>query len=552
MFSVRSLKNETKFKIKIMKVICKIIISVITLWTPLASFSQSSAKGYVYEDSNTNGKKDRKEKGISGVSVSNGVEVQLTDENGFYKLPVGNDNILFVIKPANYNVPLNNNNQPLFYYIHKPNGSPDHFKYKGVSPTGKLPNYINFALIPAAIENDFTALIFGDPQPYTIDEVGYFSRSIVSEVEGIENIKFGLSLGDLVGDNLDLHQPYIKATSKVGVPWYNVIGNHDVNWEEIANDSLSDETFELNFGPTNYSFNEGKVHFIILDDILYSYSNGAPLYSGGLRKDQFDFIENDLKFVGKDNLVVLAFHIPLKGKGFSEENRQRLFDILKDYPHTLSLSAHTHIQRHDYFAKEEGFHREKSHHEYNVGTTCGGWWSGELDKNGIPDARMGDGTPKGYAFLNFQGNDYTIDYKVAGNPSSYQIGVFIPKVIPYDKWVSSQVYANFFIGKKGDKVEYRFDDGDWKDMDYTLDIDPTYTALLYTWDVTEHLMAGRRPNNPTKSTHLWKAHFPYPWESERLSIGKHFVEIRATDMFDQKFTIKKDFLVEETVNISPK
>ena len=46
------------------------------------SFAQQQATGYVFEDANKNGIKDRKEKGIANVSVSNGVVVVKTDETG--------------------------------------------------------------------------------------------------------------------------------------------------------------------------------------------------------------------------------------------------------------------------------------------------------------------------------------------------------------------------------------------------------------------------------------------------------------------------------------
>ena len=72
-------------------------------WAISLSFSllaQNNVVGYVYEDSNQNGKKERREKGIPEVGVSNGKEVVLTDSKGKYSLPVGSDNIIFVIKPT--------------------------------------------------------------------------------------------------------------------------------------------------------------------------------------------------------------------------------------------------------------------------------------------------------------------------------------------------------------------------------------------------------------------------------------------------------------------
>lgn len=43
---------------------------------------QDLAKGTVYNDLNGNGRQDRKEVGIEGVSVSNGREVVQTDKKG--------------------------------------------------------------------------------------------------------------------------------------------------------------------------------------------------------------------------------------------------------------------------------------------------------------------------------------------------------------------------------------------------------------------------------------------------------------------------------------
>jgi 3',5'-cyclic AMP phosphodiesterase CpdA len=144
-----------------------------------------------------------------------------------------------------------------------------------------------------------------------------------------KNAVLGISLGDLVGDNLSLQKPYADVMKEVGLPWYNVMGNHDMNYD-AKEDKLSDETFESNFGPANYSFNYGNVHFIILDDILYPDPRDGKGYWGGFREDQLQFIENDLKLVDKNKLIVVSFHIPLEHKNedsFRNADRQKLFDF---------------------------------------------------------------------------------------------------------------------------------------------------------------------------------------------------------------------------------
>ena len=503
--------------------------------------AQNEVSGYVYNDLNQNNKKDRKEQGLSNVAVSNGEQVTLTNKDGKYTLDLGQDNIIFVIKPSGFNVTTNTNNLPQFFYNHKPQGSPN-LEFKGVSPTGKLPKSVNFGLTKTEDTNNFTALIFGDPQPYTLQEIDFFKRGIISEVEGLKNVPFGLSLGDLVGNDLDLFNPYIEAIQKVGIPWYNVMGNHDMNFDATT-DNISDETYEAHFGPANYAFNYGKVHFIILDDILYPDPRDSKGYWGGFREDQLKFVENDLKFVPKDHLIVLAFHIPLSesedNDSFKDEDRSRLFSLLKDYPNTLSLSAHTHIQRQDFFGKEEGWLQEKHHHEYNVGTTSGDWYSGKLDKSGVPISTMRDGTPKGYAFIHFNDNKYNIEYKVAGKPKEFQIEIFAPKVVAQGKRTKAGIYANFFMGNKNDTVKYRIDRGEWKTMKYIEDYDPAYTALVYEWDTKTELMEGKRSSNPIKSNHLWRGSIP-----TNLNIGKHIIEIKATDMFDNGYTETSSYRLE--------
>ncbi|WP_336516483.1 calcineurin-like phosphoesterase C-terminal domain-containing protein [Pollutibacter soli] len=515
---------------------------IILLLFQFSSFAQNSARGTIYEDANGNGKKDRKEKGIPGVAISNGIEVVLTDNLGKYVLPVGNDNIIFVVKPSGYKFQPDSNFQTRFYYIHKPEGSPAGYKYAGVTPTGKLPASIDFGLTRNEEPENFTAFIFGDPQPYTAQELDYFSRGVVDSVSGIKNITFGISLGDIVGDDLNLHLEYLKVMRKAGIPWYNVMGNHDMNYE-AKSDSLSDESFEAHFGPANYAFNYGKIHLIVMDDILYPDPRGRNGYWGGFTKTQLAFIENDLKHVSKDKLVIVSFHIPLMqyGDTYRLEDRQRLFDLLTPFQNALILSAHTHLQRNDFYTKADGWKGEKPLHEYNAATTSGDWYSGELNKDGIPYSTMRDGTPKGFALIHFNGNQYTIDYQVIGKPADYQLEIFAPKVIP-DKlrWTTYKFYVNYFMGSPKDTLEYSIDGGKWSRMFPTEEASPDYLDLLHRWDFTPQLMPGRRPSNPEKSTHVWQVNCP-----NNLQVGKHVISVRVRDMFGRVFMGTEEFMVEE-------
>lgn len=488
--------------------------------------AQIKAKGVIYEDLNNNGKKDKKEKVLSNVLVSNGVDVVATNNKGAYELVVTNDSPIFVIKPAGYQFSLDEYNLPKFYYLHKPQGSPA-LKYGGVKPTGNLPKSVDFGLVPSKESNLFTSFVFGDPQAYTKEEIQYFITGVVNEIDKSKAV-FGISLGDLVGDDLSLHPDYKNAVRQIGLPWYNVMGNHDMDYDAKI-DEHSDETYESNFGPNNFSFNYGKVHFIVLDDILYPDPRGGKNYWGGFREDQLKFVENDLKYVPKDHLVVLSFHIPLEDNNtewFRVADRERLFDLLKDFPNTLSLSAHTHIQQQIFYGKEKGWKQEKPHHEYNVGTTSGDWYSGEMNAQGVPSSTMRDGTPKGYAMIHFDGNKYTVDYKVAGQSADYQINVFAPKAVFKAEKSRHFVYANVFMGKLKDEVLYSINNGEWKKMNFADEADPHYESTFYKWDVSENGIKNRRPSKSMKSTHLWSAKIP-----TNLGVGTHKVKVKATDMY---------------------
>ena len=335
---------------------------------------QQYAKGYVYCDRNGNGKHDRGEEYLPGVGVTNGSEIVLTDRKGYYKLPVDGEATIAVIKPAQYRTALGKYNIPASYYYHKPAGTPRRENYAGIAPTGKLPASIDFGLIPQEEPEAFTVLLMGDPQPHFPDHIGYFSKAIVSELENIEGVSFGISLGDVNDENFDLFEPYNREIGKIGIPWYNLLGNHDMDYE-ARTDMESDDAFETFVGPANYAFNYGNAHFLVLDDVLFPDprpTGNSRSYWGGFREDQKAFIKNDLSLVDKDKLVVVAFHIPMLGdNAVRQEDKAFLFQCLKDFPHVLLLSAHLHRQNQFFHTSQDGWEGKTPLHEFNAGATCG-------------------------------------------------------------------------------------------------------------------------------------------------------------------------------------
>ena len=336
------------------------------------------ARGVVFHDSNGNRKLDPGEKPLPGVPVSNGVEIVKTDKNGRYELPVDADTILFVVKPRGWQVPLSENELPQFYYIHKPMGSPN-LKFAGVEPTGPLPDSVDFPLSPQKEPETFKAVLFGDPQPRNQEEVDYIGHDVVEELVGTD-ASFGVTLGDIVFDDLSLFESQARSIALLGIPWYNVIGNHDINYD-AHHDQESDETFEKHFGPSYYSFDYGPVHFLVLDDVQWLMNDqGKGHYKGGLGKEQMQFIKNDLALIPEDQLVVLMMHIPL----VDVNDRHELYRLIEQRPFCISISAHKHVHQHRFITREDDWRGPAPHHHIVNVTVSGSWWEGRRTSGAFP------------------------------------------------------------------------------------------------------------------------------------------------------------------------
>ncbi|MFH1417208.1 MAG: metallophosphoesterase N-terminal domain-containing protein, partial [Planctomycetota bacterium] len=280
-----------------------------TLSAPRLDDSGSLASGTVFHDANRNGRRDADEQGLPDVRVSNGREIVKTDAGGGYRLPVTNDTIIFVIKPGGWMTPLSTDNRPRFYYIHKPKGSPQQ-KFAGVTATGPLPDAIDFPLHRHEEPSKFTAIFLGDPQAGSQQQVDYLAHDIVEELIGTDAV-FGITLGDITDNNPALFDSIAQTLGLVGIPWYSVLGNHDMNYDS-PDDTYSTESFQRAYGPPYYAFDFGPVHFVVLDDVVWlrPTKDDDGHYVAGLGEKQLDFVRNDLALLPKDQLVVLTMHIP--------------------------------------------------------------------------------------------------------------------------------------------------------------------------------------------------------------------------------------------------
>ena len=227
------------------------------------------ARGTVFLDANRNSVLDGGEAGIAGVLVSNGREVVATDAEGRYELPAYPDMNLFITKPAGHSTPVSAELVPQFHYIHKIEGSPD-LRFGGIEPTGPLPEAVNFPLIADGTGDQFDCLVFGDAQPYSNREIGYVRDTAGKMLAARDNSTTECLIfeGDVMGDDLSLYPRFKQIIAVGGVPQYFVAGNHDLDFD-ATEDAHSFDTFRREWGPEYYSFDIGKVHFVVLDNVRY-------------------------------------------------------------------------------------------------------------------------------------------------------------------------------------------------------------------------------------------------------------------------------------------
>ncbi|MFC1618952.1 calcineurin-like phosphoesterase C-terminal domain-containing protein [Candidatus Neomarinimicrobiota bacterium] len=506
---------------------------------PGSPVGDGTISGIVYHDANRNLELDPGERGVKGVLVSNQHEVVVTDKKGRYALPVDDETVIFITTPSKYRVPLDANNLPQFYYIHQPGGSPES-EYPGVPDTGPLPQSIDFPLFPRTTSSPVRAVVMGDTQPYTDEELDFLRDDIAAELAGTK-ADFAIVLGDMVGDTLPLYDRYKRIMAQIGIPIYNVPGNHDENYDS-PDDHYALETFKRHFGPPYYSFDYGKAHFIVLDDVEYlgRNSEGGPHYRGRIGEKQLNWLANDLQLVPDDRLVVLTMHIPLdqvqeSGEPLRMTDVDALYDILEKRSHVLALAGHKHTNGHRYLAEEDGWEGGKPLHQIVCGAACGAWWSGPKDERGIPLSYQTDGTPNGYYIFDFHGNTYQARYKAAGQDPAEQMRITLPSdILTTEALDTAQVLVNVYDGGPRSVVEYRTDNQPFQPMDWVVLKDPFFTRLLKQYPVSFKGWTSPRP-----SSHIWAA--PLPAD---LSPGVHRITVRTTDRYGQTWEGHRVFEVQ--------
>ena len=212
--------------------------------------------------------------GIPGIAVTDGTQIVQTDRHGVYQMrATERARTVCYTTPATYEMA-----------VHE-DGSPAFFAY--IDTTKALDRH-DFTLrkLPAP-EEDFTLVVMADPQCMFNSDVERFRTETVPDVgkvaanaiAGTGKRVYGIGLGDIVYDNLTIWEPMSKLFRAIPLegggtlPVYNIPGNHD-HCNKVDNEYDAVANYIHYFGPTDYSFDRGKLHFICMDNITFKYDDG--------------------------------------------------------------------------------------------------------------------------------------------------------------------------------------------------------------------------------------------------------------------------------------
>lgn len=468
----------------------KIIICFITLAAAVTGADAKDIKGTV---------KDTDGNPVSGVIVSDGLNTVQTDKKGRFEMDTDEDSrFVFISTPSGY-VSATLKGRTLFYKeINNSTKSYDFLLEKNVKD-----------------DTNHNLIVIADPQiseRNELPELAKHSDDIAEFVKGMDgDYTFGLCLGDIVGWDHSIYPEYNKIMSKAGFEYRYVIGNHDMtNWGRSHETSM--RNYEDLFGPCWYSFNVGKIHYIVLNDNFFVGRDWY--YIGYLDERQLRWLENDLSYIPKGSQIVVSMHIPTTLDKSDRDafrtdimldnlcNKPALYKMLEPYK-TLILSGHMHTA--DYEQISDNIT------EINIAGLCGAWWCGEV---------CIDGSPAGFKVFDMDGSKMEWIYKGCGHPLDYQMKVYtdLPDY-------PGEVIANVWDYDPSWKVEY-FEDGvKVCDMERFKAQDPLAKELY-------------KDPSSLKRTWVYAAPTENMFRATRSPEAKN-VEVRVTDRFGRIYKTTK-------------
>lgn len=359
--------------------------------------------------------------GVENVVVSDGAEVTVTNEKGIYQLKSAKKwGYVFISVPSGYEVP-SVGVLPQFH--------------RALKNSADVVERADFKLEKVDGQDSYKIFMLGDMHlANRTGDLGQFAQFTSDLTDYMTRHKgekmYALTLGDMTWDlywysNSYYFPQYLNTVNSQikNLQIFHTMGNHDNDFQ-TRSDYDAAVKYVDQICPTYYSFNIGKVHYVVMDDIDCSSYDGSTSrnYVKSLSAEQLDWLAKDLSHVDKTTPVVVAMHAQVfypTTSGFKIDhdpvNTQRLFDILDGYT-VRFVTGHTHKLFN--VTPDAPIVDGHNFREYNSGSVCASWWwSGNL----TPGIHIGtDGTPGGYGIWDVTGTDFQCLYKSTGWPEEYQ------------------------------------------------------------------------------------------------------------------------------------
>ena len=359
--------------------------------------------------------------GVENVVVSDGAEVTVTNEKGIYQLKSAKKwGYVFISVPSGYEVP-SVGVLPQFH--------------RALKNSADVVERADFKLEKVDGQDSYKIFMLGDMHlANRTGDLGQFAQFTSDLTDYMTRHKgekmYALTLGDMTWDlywysNSYYFPQYLNTVNSQikNLQIFHTMGNHDNDFQ-TRSDYDAAVKYVDQICPTYYSFNIGKVHYVVMDDIDCSSYDGSTSrnYVKSLSAEQLDWLAKDLSYVAKTTPVVVAMHAQVfypTTSGFKidhdQVNTQRLFDILDGYT-VRFVTGHTHKLFN--VTPDAPIVDGHNFREYNSGSVCASWWwSGNL----TPGIHIGtDGTPGGYGIWDVTGTDFQCLYKSTGWPEEYQ------------------------------------------------------------------------------------------------------------------------------------
>ncbi len=371
-----------------------------------------TVRGIIYDNSGST---------MSGVVVSDGYKCVKTGGDGRFEIDsdLSKVKFVYVVLPSGYKVPVEG-------------GKAQYYKRLGEGDAQLINGVYQLRFTLEKIQGNadrFTMIVAGDPQPRArtagYDNFAYHSLDCCDDMwrdmkEYTSTITdrpvYGMMLGDLVHENMNLYADYLAGIAQLDYPTYSVIGNHDNN-TKAADDDAGAEYFEQNLGPRNYSFNVGKFHVIVLDNLIMKLdgSNQLKSYDQGLTDDIWEWLQSDLKYVDRSTPLIVCAHSPMfmlaSGSDRSQSSTTKhgadYALLLSKYKKVYALAGHVHNSFNYVYGESAQFPNVEVH---TLSRVTGALW--------INEWLCDDGTPRGYMVFDIDGEDVEWKFK----PIAYQTG----------------------------------------------------------------------------------------------------------------------------------